>query len=251
MSRAKAAGSARSMAAGARPGAALLFAALVSLASPALGTPLLLAVPSRAASAPAPKASEVERATERAATNAQLARLEDLTAAGAPVPLLDRQLALTARLALLLAIEEQAPADSAGPAPPELPRALQGPPPYRVRDVDALRDLRDSVLAQKDSLAYSLGGLDAQVNDRLAARRRADEALRLKGDQLARARDGEARQRLQAETEVARLEARIAAVELARTDRERARARAPGRPHGAGRDTGRRRCPRAPRAAAR
>lgn len=153
------------------------------------------------------------------------AKLEQLAANGNPQPLLEEQRNLADRLVLLLAAESKPTLTVPLPTPPAVPSALNGPGPYRVSDVDTLRDLRESLLAQSQSLQYTLRGLDAQVDVLLAERRRDDETLRLKSDQIARARDEESRQRLLAEREVARLEARIGALETRRADRDRELAR--------------------------
>jgi len=172
--------------------------------------------------APPTLGSELDQA------RAVLARLQQQADAGAPLPLLEEQRNLTARLVLLLAAEQRRSATGnepahafAGAAEP----APLGAPPYPVAAVDALRDQHDSLLAQRQSLEVSARALEVQVSTLLAARRKAEEAWRLRQDQLARAREPDARDRLSAEAEVARLEARIAGIELARADGDRAAAR--------------------------
>lgn len=170
-------------------------------------------------------ASAAEPASELASVRSHLARLQALVDAGASAPLLEEQRNLAARLALLLSFDGRTAPGQDLPAAPAPRPALEGQPPYPMPEVDALRDELEGLQSQRAALALTLRGLDQQVDDRIAIRRKADEALRLKADQLARTRELDARQRLQAESEVARLEARIAALELARTDRDRAVAR--------------------------
>lgn len=186
--------------------------------------PSLAAPPTEPPAASAPRA--VDPSAELAAARATLARLEQLASAGSPLPLLDEQRSLASRLVVLLGAEIDAVAPPPPPSIPAIPAALSGAGPYRVSEVDTLHDLRDSLFAQQQSLQYTLRGLDTQLDALLATRRRADEALRLKHDQLARSRDEEARPRLMAEAEVARLQARVGAIEARRADRDRDHARA-------------------------
>lgn len=164
-------------------------------------------------------ASAPDVAAELAATRSQLERLQPLDPGAAPLPLQNEQRNLASRLALLLTLESR-PAEPPAPVP-DLPARLAGSPPYAVADVDGLRDTRDALQSQVDSLALQLRGLDRQINTLLVDRRKAEEALRLQVDFLTRERDGVKRERLRAEGEVARLQARIAAVEVTRADRER------------------------------
>ncbi len=96
-----------------------------------------------------------------------------------------------------------------------------GPGPYAVAAVDILRDRRDAVATQRSVLASSLRVLDGELESLVLARRKADETLRLRQEQLARAAEQD-RDRLQAETDLARTQARVAALEIARADMERA-----------------------------
>jgi small-conductance mechanosensitive channel len=182
--------------------------------------------PTAAASAPAaPTAATASTTDELAAVQALSARLQALVDAGGTAPLLEEQRNLAARLALLLSSEGRAAPVTELPAAPSPRAPLEGSGPYPMPEVDALRDELEGLQSQRSSVVVALAALDRQLEERLAVKRRADETLRLKGDQLARTRDGEARLRLQAESEIARLEARIAAIELARVDRDRSAAR--------------------------
>ena len=166
-------------------------------------------------------ASSADTAAELAATQVQLARLQAMVDSGSSAPLLEEQRTLVARLALLLSSDGRTGLVRELPAAPSPRTSLAGPPPFLMPEVDALRDELEGLLSQRSALTLALRGLDQQAEERLALRRKADEALRLKADQLARTRDLDARQRLHAESEVARLEARITAIELGRVDRDR------------------------------
>lgn len=164
-------------------------------------------------------ASAPDPARELAEVQSQLTRLQPGAPGAAPALLLDEQRNLASRLALLLSREAQ-PAEAAAPLP-EPPTAIAGGPPYSTVELDGLRDARDGLAAEIDSLALRLRNLDGVINTRVAALRKAEEAVRLKTDLLTQEGDDEKRQRLQAEGEVARLEARVEALELRRADRER------------------------------
>ena len=77
-------------------------------------------------------------------------------------------------------------------------------------EVDALRDQHDELLIRQRALALTLDGTESQLAAGLTQRRKADEALRLRREQLTRARDAEAQERLRAEAEVARLHRAVA-----------------------------------------
>jgi small-conductance mechanosensitive channel len=188
--------------------------------------PTAVTAASTSASPPPPAASStVESELEQA--RGALARLQQLSDAGAPLPLLEEQRNLMNRLVLLLAAQQRGAGagetgrDAAVAAEP----APLGAPPYSVGEVDALRDWQDSLLAQTQSLDVSARALETQVGALLAARRKAEEVARLRQDRLSRAREPDVQARLAAEVDVARLEARIAGIELARADGERAAAR--------------------------
>lgn len=204
----------------ARGWAAALVAVMAATqgAGPAVAQDLPLLTPKAQASTDA-AASAPGIEAEVAALRTQLERLQPAEAGTPPVPLLDEQRTLASRLALLLTLESRPTPPT--PALPELPAPIAGAPPYAVADVDTLRDTRDGLQSQVDSLALQLRSLEGQINARLAAGRKAEEALRLKADFLSRERDTDKRERLKAEAEVARLEARIAAVEVTRADRDR------------------------------
>jgi small-conductance mechanosensitive channel len=97
---------------------------------------------------------------------------------------------------------------------------LAGDGPFRLADVDALRDQQDALASQRATLEAALRTLDRELETLVAARRKADETLRLRQDQLARASDAD-RERLQADAELAASQARVAELEVARADQER------------------------------
>ena len=170
--------------------------------------------------------------TQLEQAQAALARLQEMADAGSTAPLLEEQRNLTARLTVLLTAERRrsaasdatrAPADAEAPATAVAPL---GPPPHAVAAVDALRDERDALQAQQRSLEITGRALETQVAALLAARRKAEETVRLRQELASRARDPAAQERMGAEAEVARLEARIAGLELTRADAERIGVRA-------------------------
>lgn len=153
---------------------------------------------------------------------AMQSRLEQLLSADADLttmPLLEERRNLVSRLVLLLSRGSRPP--DLPVQVPELPVPIGSGPTYSMTDVDALRDTGDGLKTQVDSLAIRLQNLNDQIDARLSARQRAEEAQRLKVDILSRERDQSKRERLLAEAEVARLEARIAEVEVSRFDRDR------------------------------
>lgn len=164
-------------------------------------------------------ASALDPASELAEVQSLLTRLQPGVPGTASPLLLDEQRNLASRLALLLRMEAR-PTEPQAPLP-GLPTPITGVPPYSTVELDELRDARDSLAAQVDSLALRLRNLDGQINARVAALRKAEEMVRLKADQLTGEGDEEKRQRLQAEGEVARLGARVETLELKRADRER------------------------------
>lgn len=164
-------------------------------------------------------ASDFDTVRELEAVQSQLTRLQAGQPGGAPPLLLDEQRNLVTRLALLLSLENS-PAEAEAPLPVP-PAPSTSVPPHSTIELDELRDFRDSLEAQVDSLAMRLRNLDGQIDARMTALRKAEEAVRLKADQLAREGGEERRARLLAEGEVARLEARVATLELKRRDRER------------------------------
>lgn len=193
-----------------------------------------LAQPSAPATASPPPAHAAAENLESQLEQAQaaMARLQELADAGSPAPLLEEQRNLTARLAVLLAAERRGTAAAAADGTAADAEAATvsvaplGPPPYAVATVDALRDENDALQAQQRSLEITGRALETQVAALLAARRKAEEAVRLRQELAARARDPAVQERLAAEAEVARLETRIAGLELSRADAERIDVRA-------------------------
>lgn len=199
--------------------------AVAVLASPARATlessnAPPLAAEAAASSARPPLSTSLEQARE------SMVRLQQLADAGSPEPLLEEQRNLTARLVVLLTAEQhrqQATARSTDASSKPVLRAAAplGPPPYSMVSVDALRDEADAILAQRQSLQTSMLALEGQLSALLAARRKAEEVLRLREEQLSRAREPAAQERLRAEAAVARLEAQVAGLSLARADAQR------------------------------
>ena len=182
-------------------------------AIPGLGAPKEAAP---AASAP----SRAELESEMAQARAQQARLQLLADSGAPAPpLFEEQRNLVARWATLLAAQlQQGPQDETRDPGPVIALPAFGAAPHGVAKVDALRDQLDEVLNRQRTLALALDSVESQLASGLTLRRKAEEALRLRREQLLRAGDAQAQARLRAEVEVARLQTRIKAIELARSD---------------------------------
>lgn len=163
-----------------------------------------------AAAPPAPVGAEIE--------HAKLDQ-ERLSAMPPGTPLLEERRNSVARLIALLTSRDRR--ETAPPPSAEAPvPALAGDGPFKVLDVDTLRDQRDALASRRAALETSLRMLDRELEALLAARRKADESLRLRQEQLARATDAD-RQRLQAHAELATSQARVAELEVARADRER------------------------------
>ena len=90
-----------------------------------------------------------------------------------------------------------------------------GPPPYSAMRVDALRQEYDADRERLQTLASGERALDAQKRTQVEAQRRAQEAVRLAEDRLARARnDAEAEKERQA-VELATLRRQLTDAELA------------------------------------
>jgi small-conductance mechanosensitive channel len=102
---------------------------------------------------------------------------------------------------------------------------LGGEPPYPVPEVDALRDQRDSLQAQRAALALTTQSLDMELQAALQARRKADETLRLRREQHERGQSGTDAATLRGQLELARLQARVAELVVLQADEARAAAR--------------------------
>ena len=197
-------------------GIGLLLAASVTAQSP-LATP----APPVASTASAPTAADW--AARMAQARADHARL--LAEGDAPAG--DERKRESTRLLSLLAARVEAAAASSPPAPqaPPAPAALGGNPPYPVTSVDALRDQRDSLHAQQSALALALKAIDAEVAAAAQARRKADENQRLRQERLERGQGGADAAQLFGEFDLARLQARVAELELVQAAEERVLAR--------------------------
>ncbi len=148
--------------------------------------------------------------------------------AEADAPVRDERLRVSSRLiGLLVARAEQARTPAAASASPAVPTAvlLGGEPPYPVPEVDALRDQRDSLQAQRAALALTTQSLDMELQAALQARRKADETLRLRREQHERGQSGTDAATLRGQLELARLQARVAELVVLQADEARAAAR--------------------------
>ena len=196
--------------------APLLLAVTVASAQLGLPTPWAAKEPAPAASAPTRADLEAELALARA----QQARLQSLAQSGAHAPpLLAKQRQGVARWIALLVEQLQAV-----PTPPAAPLAALpafGAPPYPATEVDALRDQLDEAQTRVRALLLALDNVESRLTAGLAQRRTADEAERLRREQLVRARDAPAQERLRAELDLARLQVRLAALDLGRADAAR------------------------------
>ncbi len=174
------------------------------------------AAPLRAADPPSAQRGELERV-----------RAEFAALAGEPAdaPLLEARKRAASRLITLLG---QRGADAGAPVVADAPvaAALSGPPPHPTPELDRLRDQRDGLASQRAALAPVAASTQAELDAALAAQRRAQEALRLATERAGRAGDGEAARRERDALQLARLEARVAELEVARFDRARGDVRA-------------------------
>ncbi|MBP6777979.1 MAG: mechanosensitive ion channel [Piscinibacter sp.] len=169
---------------------------------------------------PDPAGSELDRARRA---------LEHVLALSPDTPLWDEQRSSLGRLIALLGARERQGATAAAPPEAVVPMAstLAGTGPYPVAAVDALRDEADALVGQKASLEVSLRVLDSDLAALVSARRGADEALRLKQEQFERAgSSADKGGQLRAEADLARMQARVAELEVARADAERRRGQA-------------------------
>jgi small-conductance mechanosensitive channel len=204
---------------------ALMLALAAAPASPATAAaeataPTSGGAPAAAAAASAPAAPAGPTLADEL-KNARQQR--DRLAALAPGTRLleERRSALTRLVALLAARERRsAAAASAAPTPDAALPTLPGDGPFAAADVDALRDQRDALASQQATLEASLRALDRELTALVAARRKADEALRLRQEQLSRAGSAD-RERLEIDVELALLQARVTELEVARADDER------------------------------
>ncbi|MEN9315401.1 MAG: hypothetical protein RIS35_1794 [Pseudomonadota bacterium] len=96
---------------------------------------------------------------------------------------------------------------------------------FDVIDVDRLREQRDLLERQRESLVASLKLVETELTAALDARRKADEAARLDRERLARAGSGAKTEGLRLQSETSRLRARIAELEAERIDFQRAAGR--------------------------
>lgn len=194
-------------------GVGLLLAASVAAQLPAAAP----AAPASVASAPTPP----DWAAELAQARVDHARL--LAEGDAPAAAERRR--ESARLLMLLAARVEAASAPAAVEPALAPAGPEGPPPFPVPSVDALRDQRDSLQARRSALTAALQGIEAEVAAAAQARRKAEENLRLRRERYERGAGSIDEARLAGELDLARLQARVAELELAQADAERALAR--------------------------
>lgn len=101
---------------------------------------------------------------------------------------------------------------------PPVPLILRGGPPHPVRELDLLRDQLDSLVAQRAALRLLSARVSGELETALEAQRRAAESLRLYREAAERARGGPKESAERDRLRLARLEARAAELELARSD---------------------------------
>ena len=101
---------------------------------------------------------------------------------------------------------------------PPVPLVLRGGPPHPVRELDLLRDQLDSLVAQRAALRVLSARVSSELEAALEAQRRAAESLRLHREAAERARGGPKESAERDRLRLARLEARAAELELARSD---------------------------------
>jgi small-conductance mechanosensitive channel len=184
---------------------------------------LLAPAPAAAASAAAePGLAEWQARLEK--SRADLQRLTDQTAEGAPL-LAQRQVA-AARLTMLLAARVEAlkpapPAPAADETSQPLPPALAGPPPYRVLDVDVLRDRLDLLSGRQAALEQTLKSLETNVTAAARARDEADAQLRLRRDPPPAVGAGGQTDEARAQVELAEMLAQARDVDLLLADEQR------------------------------
>jgi small-conductance mechanosensitive channel len=130
----------------------------------------------------------------------------------------DRLRALNRQVALLGARIDALSSPDDTSVPPR-PAALVGAAPYAAAQVDRLRDQLDSLEAQRAALQPLLASLSTDRQEAAAMLRKAAETLRLRREQGERARDDAAARRAQDDLELAKLEHRVAELELERVDR--------------------------------
>lgn len=136
---------------------------------------------------------------------------------------------------LLVVVEARMQADGEADTPPSgvmveaapsaALTALQGPPPYAVPLIDALRDERDALVAKVALLDSTLTTQEADLARLTQARRTAEEALRLHGDRVATGREPRDAPETADREAVARLRLDLSEAELLLTSRSRDNAR--------------------------
>ncbi len=163
-----------------------------------------------------PLHASVGSSAERAELERVRAEFAALAGEPADAPLLEARKRAASRLITLLG-QRHAGIDASAVADPPVAIALSGPPPHPTSEVDRLRDQRAGLMSQRGALEPIAASTQAELDAAVAAQRRAQEALRLATERADRARGGDARDALQ----LARLEARVAELDVARFDRAR------------------------------
>ncbi len=181
-----------------------------------------LRLPTDGSAPPAPGADLDALAAELAALRAR----SDRPVTDAEPATVEATRRATSRLITLIA----ARIDTLRLPPPEVripePPLLPGDPPHAVADLDRLRDQLDSLSSQRAALRPLAAAVDAGLEQAAAQHRRAAESLRLRQEQLERARGEVDTGRARSLLHVARLEQRVAELELARADDARRAIRA-------------------------
>lgn len=189
---------------------AVLAAALVCLPASAAADP--------SASAPTAAAGDTDLRVELQRAREELTEIRSTAPDTASADLLTARARAASRLVELLAARIDDAQVRPAPAAAPVPLALAGSAPYAVAAVDALRDQADRLTAQRAALRPLMAALDADLQLAVAKQRKAGETLRLRREQAERARGGDATAGARAELQLARLEHRVAELELVRVE---------------------------------
>lgn len=174
-----------------------------------------------------PSDSQQDWSARLQAAQAQQQQLQ-LLATGSEPLLAERKLA-SARRVMLLAVQVQAARDQSPTAqqdPPTIKTAtLTGQPPFRLLDVDQLRDQLDGLQVRQAALKMLAKSLDAEVEAAVESRAGAEATLRRRQDQAGQLLLGDAQQRVRPQLELSRVLAEVADLEVLQADQARGRAR--------------------------
>ena len=147
------------------------------------------------------------------------------------MPLLSSQQMASARRLLLLTgrIEalrtSGAAADEAAQGSASPVKALAGPAPYSVLEVDGLRDQLERLSTEQAALNEALKSMDGAIESAIRNRGEAEANLRLVRERASRAGRGDDADLRRARVALANLQAEVAALEVIQSDDARRRAR--------------------------